>query len=155
MEDAKNSKYIGHVFGSDDKYEVVGQYVREGKTILSVKCHECAKDPELFGDAVFTVSQSNFSKRGTVGCGCCKAPRWTESQQVVRILRRCNELSYSFNGFVDKYNGTTTKLQLTCLKDGNIWDSTIISHFLSGSGGCRTCHKETLCSLEGCLTKIR
>lgn len=149
MDSDKRSKYLGHLFGKDNRYEVVDQYRTENNVaMLKVKCHKCAKDTELFGDAIFKIHQSNFHKRGTIGCGCCKAPRWTEDQQRIRILRKCKEFSYHFNGFVGKYNGASTKLRLTCLKDGNTWNSTSLLHFFRGKGGCRTCHKETLCSFR-------
>lgn len=72
--------------------------------------------------------------------------RLPEDIAVQRLLKRCEELNYTFLGFTSNYRGITkTKMKLNCMKHDYIWTSTLISTFINGSSsGCRECQKEVM-----------
>jgi hypothetical protein len=138
--------FIGQRFGKTRQVEVLGL---TGTTILSgynklyyVKCYICAKDPELFGEAVYKTLKGNI-KLGQLPCGCGKAPRWTETQQIIRIRRKCAQRQMDFQQFTSRPINTGTKLQIKCLKCKNIWSNCTVNNFLNQEkgNGCPTCAK--------------
>lgn len=64
---------IGQSFGPKDQLEIIGwtHKGKDGKKLYVVKCKECTKDPELFGEGLFISGRSNLSK-GQIPCGCSK-----------------------------------------------------------------------------------
>lgn len=133
--------FIGSRFGAEQQLEVIGVSdasfcTRETK--YKVKCHVCSLDKELFGDAVFNYAKWQLNT-GSIPCGCSNNTRWTDKQYTTKINRECDKRNYTFLGFIgDGKVSNRTKLRLKCNKDGTIWDSTKVSHFLNGTG-CPEC----------------
>lgn len=147
-------EFVGYRFGESNQLEVISRVGkrRDGKDkTYAVKCHECAKDPELFGEAVFVSAKSNITK-GYIPCGCGGGPQWTPYQYEVRIKRLCKEMNYEFVSFVDDGGtvGVHTHMRLKCLTDGNVWDTGVVGNLLGKNHhGCPECkrRKRALLSL--------
>lgn len=138
--EASDEGFIGHRYGEHNQVEVLSfEGWRRGKKdrMYSVKCHECAKDPELFDDAIYITHKSTII-RGIVPCGCSTSVRHTEQQNAVLVKRKAVEMNYEFLGFVGEYNGVFTKIRLKCNEDDHIWESNNITNFLIGIG-CPKC----------------
>lgn len=103
--------------------------------ILSVKCHKCAADPELNGDAIYNIYESNYNK-GVIPCGCSPAARWTDDQWVIRFSRAAKLLRLTFLSF---YRKTPNKITVRLLCDHHGEYETNQTSILSGSG-CRKCN---------------
>ena len=103
-----------------------------------VLCESCKeRDPELFGDGLFTAHISNLYK-GAKPCGCTSKYRWNQKEAEILISRICNEKGYQFLGFVGEYDGGKTRLILKCPKHGK-WDSTVLTNFRYSNVGCIEC----------------
>lgn len=102
--------------------------------ILSVKCYKCADDPELNGDAVYNIYESNYNK-GVLPCGCSSAARWNDDQWVIRFSRAAKLSGLTFLSF---YRKTPNKITVRLLCDDHGEYETDQSSLLSGKG-CRRC----------------
>lgn len=80
-----------------------------------VYCNNCASDPHLFGEAVFSCGKESLTG-GSFPCGCSKRPKWNQRQQVVRVERLLEGTKLSFIGFAEKYSNASTKLLVSCGK---------------------------------------
>lgn len=140
----------GHKLGSAD---VIGErYGKQGQLeVLSieppanntryclVKCHECAKDPELFGEAIFRSRYGNLT-RGSEPCGCSPSyQHWTEAQDRVKIERLLDTTNYSFEGYSGEYKGKASKIILKCKRDGHTETFARASVSSRGVPKCREC----------------
>ena len=106
-------------FGKDNQLTVIGWKGKSGDIkYYIVKCSECSKDPELFGDGIFKASKIVLTK-GIISCGCSRCHKWTETQYIIRIKRLCNEKGYIFKGFAENFKGSQTKLSLECPTHGH------------------------------------
>lgn len=106
---------------------------RSGRTKkYTIECSICSKDTELFLDDF--KSTKGHLVNGYVPCGCAKSPRWSEYQYKVRVQRECRVRGYIFHGWVEKFKGCKTKLDLENLKTGNRWGSTNIDRLMRGKG---------------------
>lgn len=136
--------FVGTFHGDENQVEVLpweGELVNNSyNKIYSVKCYKCAKDPELFGSAIYKSNKGNLNL-GQLPCGCGKAPRWTEEQQAVRVKRKCLERGYTFYGFESLKVTTATKLCLGCKSCGNVWSTCTINNFINHErgNGCPVC----------------
>lgn len=111
------------------------------KYLLKVHCKLCEKDPQLFGDAIFTIDKFEF-KIGNCPCGCSKVFKWSEEQNLIRVKRKADLKSYEFLGWSSDYAGGNTKILLSCQQHGT-WSTTKISNFLnSETRGCPKCGSE-------------
>lgn len=135
--------FCGYRFGNNGQLEVLSIIDKVGYTkTYSVKCYECANDPELFGDGVFKSYRSNIL-RNYLPCGCGARPLWNEDQFKTICERESIKRGYAFLGWSGQYSGNKTKLVLSCDLHGT-WKSTNINHFLKGRG-CTGC-KSVTCS---------
>lgn len=138
--------FVGTFHGPLGQVEVLawqGELVINGyNKIYPLKCHICAKDPELFRDALYTSNKGNL-KLGQLPCGCGKAPRWTEEQQEIRIRRLCDIRGYIFYGFESEPVKTGTKICLGCKNCLNVWNTCTINNFTNHDNGhgCPVCAK--------------
>jgi protein-arginine kinase activator protein McsA len=137
LAEIKNDKLTGYKYNSD-QIEVLG-YISKGSSgsMYVVKCYKCAQDPELFGEALFTIHAANIHK-GTVPCGCSPY-RWTNEQYTLRAQRFSEAFRYKFVSctIVDGKCMAT----LLCKEHGEY--TTNIHNYLSGRG-CRRCGKGNL-----------
>ncbi|WP_447828932.1 hypothetical protein [Aeromonas hydrophila] len=130
-------EFIGQTF-NDGKLVVTGwNGERRGNNKLySCFCSECAKDPELFGDATFRSTKSDLVN-GALPCGCSKKPRWTAQQYRVLLSRKANE---KYTAVVPEDAKGTTKIQCACNAEncGHEW-TVSIRDLLNAGSGCRNC----------------
>lgn len=122
--------------------ECVGTVHRKTRTSYKndflVKCHTCALDPELFGDATWPVSRANHRK-GVIPCGCGRTPKWTEKQTRLRVERTCEHKGYTINGWQESWDGIRTRIDLTCQKDGYTWNTCVGDILNKTRRGCSLC----------------
>lgn len=135
--------FCGHRFGPNKQLEVLAVIDKVGYTkTYSVKCYECANDPELFGEAIFKSYRSNIL-RNYLPCGCGARPLWNQQQFKIICEREADKRNFKFLGFSGDYRGNKTRLELECELHG-IWNTTDINHFLNGRG-CQGC-KASACA---------
>lgn len=129
-------------FGKDNQLTVIGWKGREisGNKILFLRCSECSKDQEMFGDGIFTTVASRLRK-GSIPCNC--SPHYTNidaHQYNVRITRECKIRNLGFHGFIGDFLGVKTRIKLECPKHG-IWETSNIDKFTAGRG-CPKCRSD-------------
>lgn len=114
----------------------------KGDKVFIIRCTECAKDPELYGEGYFkTYKFSMTGKRITVPCGCSKAHQYTESQHSTLCERKATRLGLKFLGWKGEYSKLSTRVLLHCSLHG-VWSSSSVSAFINQSntkGNCRKC----------------
>lgn len=134
--------FEGHVFGKLGQLTVLpweGKRSRNGsQKLYKAHCTVCAKDPELFGDAIFTVDKTHV-RRGQLPCGCAEQVRWKKEQYLTIVKRICKEANYTFLGVAGEWRGAASKLSLQCNVDGHSWNSTEISNLMSRRKACYVC----------------
>ena len=134
-------KDLGKVFGDKRQLTVVGwssKYGRNSTKYYIVKCSICEKDPELFGEGYFRITNSNINSKKTP-CGCAKIPKWSKEQFSIICSRRALTRGLNFLGFCGEWAGNKTKLRLSCPEHGE-WTTTVINSFLTGNVGCNVCN---------------
>jgi hypothetical protein len=140
----RRSVHIGMKYGEENQLEVIEQTINTRKYIKNflVKCHSCAKDPELFGDAIFKATSAGILEEN-IPCGCGKNFRWSIEQRRIRVIRACEDSGkVVFLGFVGEQTGSEIKIKLRCLLDGHEWSPTM-NNFMKGSG-CPECKRLTI-----------
>lgn len=85
-----------------------------------VYCSTCAKDPEMFGDGVFSCGNIYLIKEGQKCCGCSKAPRYTESQYRVIVERCLKETEIKVISLDLKPIGAKKTVTINCHKHGDV-----------------------------------
>lgn len=132
----------GSVEGSynDGQLKILGYITktRSGKVCV-VKCSVCSQDPELFGDALYTIYDSNIIK-GTIPCGCSAAHSWSDEQWTVRLNRVSKRSPYKFLRFEARDDGIRIGTFL-CKEHGQY--TTNVRNYIDGKG-CRRCSKNNL-----------
>ena len=145
-----NDDFIGRTFGENNQVEVVGWFgERRGNgKLYTVKCSECTKDPELFGDGYFKSTKSHLLA-GSIPCGCSKKVAWSEAQQLIRVQRVCVKKNIRFISAIDGFKGNKSVLRLECLQDGHVWETSFDS-LINSSSGCPVCGHERIskCNLK-------
>lgn len=109
------------VFGQVGKKYSTPQY--------EIVCSVCSEDQELWGEI---LAPSTSILKCTSPCGCTRTPRWTESQNIIRIKRYLSALGYSYEGWAEKYKGKRTKVKIFNPETGNLWETTTIENLLLG-----------------------
>ncbi len=135
----------------------VGETFNEGNLVVvsrakggyvKVKCLVCAKDPELYGDAVFEQVYTALRK-GSIPCGCAKNPRISLMQYKIKIDRKIvsENLPIKFLGFgVISGKPSNTEVNLFCNRMGIEFTINSINSFFAGDGNLGIPHSasETL-----------
>ncbi|AGG57815.1 hypothetical protein VPBG_00043 [Vibrio phage helene 12B3] len=111
-----------------------GNGLKGNKKKFILECDTCSKDTELWSRGSITSIKGNL-ENSQIPCGCTKTPRWTEDQFKIKVQRACDLKGYAFHGWIGKFKGSTTKLDLENPVTGNRWQSTHINSFLS-NGSC-------------------
>ena len=138
--DELDKGFIGKFYGKSGQVEVLkfSNYSRGKKDrIYEVKCHECSKDPEMFGNGIFKTHRTMILKN-IEPCGCSTSVRYTESQYVLIVQRLCQKMGLTFIGFNGDFKRVFTKLELHCHSCGNNWNSSTITR-LKGGVSCPYC----------------
>ena len=65
------------------------------KKMLIAQCSVCARDPEMYGDGVFSISKSDI-KAGRQLCACSKFFQHDVRQNLIRIERYLKEDTRGF-----------------------------------------------------------
>lgn len=125
----------GERFGDHDQLEVLG-YVKIGREKYYVlSCDVCKQDQELFKDYLFLSTIGHLlSKKHP--CGCSKAPKWKEDQQIIRCERAARALNIRVEYVHENYTGQRTQLNAVCPEHG-LWQSDF-TKIINGHG-CRAC----------------
>lgn len=117
-----------------------GASERQKKYIVS--CTNCAKDPELHGDGLYSMTKTNLLA-GNVPCGCSKKPCWSALQYKVLAGRKLACHSLLLTGLC--WNGTTKKsvVHWSCPRHGTS-DETALCNVLNGpeKTHCKVCTSE-------------
>lgn len=140
---------IGTKFGKDGQLEVLSwDGERQGTAkVFTVKCHTCAKDPEMYGDAIFKATKA-FILSGGQPCGCSHVHRHTREQYLLKIQRGCEKGGLTLLGFNEECDVICgqTKIRLLCNKHQYCWNTTKLSNFfrapVNGNNSCIECSKE-------------
>lgn len=113
-------------FGKENQLTVIGWKGKSGANkYYVVRCSECAKDPELFGDGIFKINKGHLC-RGSIPCNCSSHYTNIDAHQYsVRITRECKVRNLVFHGFIGDFLGVKTRVKLECQKHG-IWETSNI-----------------------------
>lgn len=106
---------------------------KSGIAIFLVECNICSGDKELF-PTKFNASKGDLI-RGQIPCGCSSKFNWTLVQYEVLVKRESSRRGYIFHGFVGKFKGNKTYLNLENPETNNRWKSTNINNFLNEGVG--------------------
>ena len=106
------------------------------KVKLKLHCNKC-------GSEWNTTSYEKFMC-GRNGCPGCNSKRKQDKDYIVGLIKkRCNELNYTFLGFVGEYKSRiTTKLKLYCNKCGTEWETTTVENFLKEERNSHSCGRK-------------
>jgi len=136
----------GLTFGSRSQLQVVGWSGKCGSSKYYIlKCQECSKDPELFGEGYFRSMKGDLLQ-GHLPCGCATARRWTKDQYITLCLRKARDVGVGFLGFSGDWSGKSTRVELECPIHG-AWDTTNINNLLNFGTSCPECKFEMLANI--------
>lgn len=130
---------IGKRYGKEGQVEVI-ELLKERqklKKAYKIKCHTCAKDPELYGDGIFNTTGALIAQQ-TTSCACSTRFEHTPDQTKVQVERLCIKLNYKFLGFVGDWDGVQTKMSLKCGTCAYEWSSCTVMRLKRGHG-CPQC----------------
>ena len=124
-----NYTFLGFDNG-EDKYT-------NNKVKLRLRCNKC-------GSEWNTTAYEKFMT-GRNGCPGCNPKRKQDEKYVTGLIKeRCNELDYTFLGFVGKYTKRgTTKIKLRCNKCDYMWESTTVDNFLKNGRKSHSCGRKS------------
>lgn len=131
----------GERYGEMGQIEVVGWLGHyTGVTRLyTVKCHICAEDEELWGNAEFLTQSSNLKGVGAYPCGCGRNPRWTKAQYKVHIDRHCKKRNYTYVGHIGEWRAGKTLLTFRCNIHDHEWSTTTANGAKNNDFSCPLC----------------
>ncbi len=97
-----------------------------------VQCQMCKEDPELYGDAIYSVNSMYLkSENGKQPCGCSPSAKRTGEQWSVLLKRKAKDNNHVFNGFVGgNYISQTTKLHLKCNFCDHEWSTCSAQNYI-------------------------
>lgn len=107
------------------------------KVKLKLHCNKC-------GSEWNTTSYEKFMS-GRNGCPGCNPKRKQDEKEIVKQIKdRCQELDYTFLGYVDgvRKGKIKTRIVLKCNKCGQVWDTTTISNFFQSGRTSHTCGRK-------------
>lgn len=136
-----NISTLGRTYGKDNQIKIIGWSGLSSKTRkVIVHCTTCEKDPELFGEGVFTTYSGNLSK-GHYPCGCGSWNIWTEDQWKIRAKRKAKELGFHFIDWFGNYHNSKSMAVMLCCKHG-LWNTTKVQAMIHLGHGCPRCSAE-------------
>ena len=111
---------------------------RKTRLILKVSCNICSKDEVLFPES-FSMRTSDFTKKLTP-CECGGHYKFSETQNAVRLSRKCEEVGKVFLGYNGEYVGYKTNIITYCNDHKTFHKTTSISSFLQETSvSCMEC----------------
>lgn len=123
-----------------DQYTYIGsvpELTKDYRAKFVFHCSECAKDEELFGNALFWSRKSDFT-RGQLFCGCGKKVIWNLEQAIVKCERAAKEAGHIFHGIIQPFIGGKSRCRLQCNICQYSWTSAL-SNLWVLKRGCRSC----------------
>ena len=113
---------------------------KNNETHLILHCNKC-------GETWNTASYDKFVRVGR-RCPGCNKKVFKKDEVVRKIKERCEELDFTFLGFVDKDpKNSNDKLILKCNKCGYTWETTTIANFLKRDRKNHTCKRKNPASM--------
>lgn len=133
--------HIGYIYGKGGRLEVVGDCYDtykggEKSFFFLVKCNECSKDSELFGEGIFRITRAGL-KTGKEPCGCTRKYAWSKEQLIILAQREAIKIGYKVHGVLGK--STKSCLMLECTTCEFCWKTTCFSNFMIRKRGCPLC----------------
>jgi predicted GIY-YIG superfamily endonuclease len=116
------------------------EYRSKTEKAVKVHCPICAEDPELYGEAIYTMTLGNYRK-GQKPCGCSKSPKRTEQQWEILIGRKALSNNHTFLGFIKDVDAPLTDqayLRLHCNTCDKEWTTCNIANYWNDRG-CPSC----------------
>lgn len=132
-----SKNYIGNTFNNGNSLVVDGG---DRMGFVYVKCTECAKDPELNGNAIHHTEIGQL-KRGQVPCSCSPSPRYDKRQILLLINRHIIENNLSVEFVECQFNDKSlplSKVTLKCLVSKIEYSVCSVRNFLKGTGNFTT-----------------
>lgn len=122
----ENHIYLGHTLTEEGK---VRRHI--------IKCAECCKDPEMYIDGIFSITNRSLLKGGSC---YCKTLGTKPDDRIYRlkIKRICDKINYEIRGYTEHPVKSSTKVELTCDK-GHQYNTTTVSKFISCGRRCPIC----------------
>lgn len=107
------------------------------KVKLKLHCNKC-------GSEWNTTAYEKFMT-GRNGCPGCNPRHKQDKNYVIGLIKkRCDELDYTFLGFVGEYTKRgTAKLKLRCNKCGYEWETTTVENFLREGRKSHKCGRKS------------
>lgn len=131
-------------FGDSGQLKVVGWCGRRAtKKLYILKCMECSKDPELFGEGYFVSIKNSLINIKAIPCGCAVYPKWSKEQYELLCIRKATEVTCDFIGFTGEWNGAYTTAEFYCAVHDK-WESTISNFTNYQRLGCPRCHTRAI-----------
>jgi len=127
-------------FGEDGQLAVIGWSGRDnfGAKMYVLKCNNCSKDTELFGEGYFSRKKGRLINMKSIPCGCSDRSDWSIPQYKTLCSRKADEIGYKFLDFIEPWNGCGTGIILNCKEHGE-WVTGTITSLLHQSNGCPSC----------------
>lgn len=130
-------------FGDMHQLTVIGWSGKnaKGEKFYIVKCSECCKDSQVFGEGYFRSRKPDL--KTCIPCGCSKSPKLTKEQHLILCTRAAAKLGHTFVGFAGDWCGVSkTKTKLICGIHGQ-WETTTVGSLYAGRS-CKRCANNDL-----------
>ncbi|QIW86987.1 hypothetical protein AHP1_1561 [Aeromonas phage Ahp1_CNU-2021] len=120
---------------NNGKLIIVRKLPKIGKiSLYECHCTECAKDPELNGQALYSIRKGELD-RGNIPCACGPRVNWTSDQYKI-LLRR--KLGDGVDVNVPAVCRAATKIECTCSVCLHTWHP-VVSNVIHLDSGCPKC----------------
>lgn len=107
------------------------EIINRDKDFIYTVCSLCHSDKELFPLPIKTPTSGVSDLKTKDPCSCSGRYRWSEVQRFIQVKRVCDSIGYIFHGFLGKFAGNKTYLDLESPASGNRWDTCNIANFLN------------------------
>lgn len=145
LENLLQDEHSGKIYGRDRQLTVVGYFVNNSENRYVVKCINCSKDPELYGNGLFESKIGNLNS-GRIPCACSRMYTHTEEQYEILYRRKATEIGLIFKEVRDFGKGVK-HIVLVCKEHGELIRKAYAS-FLKKGHSCKYCKMERTRSLS-------
>lgn len=128
-----------------EEFERLGRYpkgslfYRADGERWNIWCPSCANDeyakigiePDIFRASPKAI------RSGLLACRCSRFYHWSEAGRSYAISNKCQEMGYTFAGFVGRHNRRGARIRVIC-KDHGEWECAA-GDVLNKSHGCKSC----------------
>lgn len=141
----KAEDFVGETF-NNGRLEVVELLEKSKHSKYKVVCKVCSLDKELFPLGYFICGLSDLSA-GKLPCGCSKRRNWNAYEFLIKAKRAAKQKGFIVHDYTEIFHGQNTKVKCECLKDGNIWESSLVNIMHNGAC-CKICRNKKLSALK-------